>query len=371
MMQVSYNGRFLASKHPTGTHRSALSFLKALASREDAVQLELYGPRVEQSFDRLGDYPSIHRNLVRMGDRAGWHLWEQLCWPFKGGGLAINPLNTGPFLPFTPRQIIFAHDINLLRYPGNYSRTFWWWNRFASISAMKRARHLVCFSDYVKTDLVERLRIPQERITVIPQGPGLPLKTPEQPQINKQRFFLCVGGMQPHKNLKGCLEAWKISGLAIDGYRLRIVGKPQANYSPLGISDDLINQLGVDFTGYVSDEDLACLFRYASGFLYPSFDEGFGLPMVEAFYLGAPVITSNRSCLPEIAGDAAILVDPYDCGEIAKAMRALAGDEVLRSRLMAAGTARANRYSWDNAGECLVQLLKKLNSSVKTPPVLH
>tara|TARA_R110002050_G_scaffold74226_2_gene159387 strand:- start:212 stop:1048 length:837 start_codon:yes stop_codon:yes gene_type:complete len=276
--------------------------------------------------------------------------------------LAINPLNTGPFLPFTPRQIIFAHDINLLRHPQNYSRAFWWWNRSASIHALKRARHLVCFTEHVKADLMEKLGVPGERITVIPQGPGLPLGMPEEPTPVKEHYLLCVGGMQPHKNLKGCLEAWKISGLAAAGYRLKVVGKPQANYAPLGIGKELANQPGVEFTGYVDDAVLAGLYRVATAFIYPSFDEGFGLPVVEAFYLGAPVITSACSCLPEIAGDAALLVAPADYSALARAMRRLAEDEGLRARLMLAGNKRAELYTWRKAGDALLELLHRLDA---------
>jgi glycosyltransferase involved in cell wall biosynthesis len=359
---VSYNGRFLSSNHPTGTHRSALAFLREIGTRK-GIEVTVHGPLQGGSFAHLAFSPSLKLKAVKGDGKGFWHVWEQLCWPWVSGDLAINPLNTGPFLPFTPRQIIFAHDINLLRHPKNYSRAFWWWNRFASIHALRRARHLVCFTDYVKADLIERLGVPGERITVIPQGPGLPLASPEQPATIKEPFFLCVGGMQPHKNLKGCLEAWKISGLAAAGYKLKVVGKPQANYAPLGIGEDLANQSGVEFTGYVDDAVLAALYRAATAFIYPSFDEGFGLPVVEAFYLGAPVITSNCSCLPEIAGEAALLVDPADYSALAQAMRRLAGDKELRTRLMLAGSKRADLYTWRKAGDALLDLLQHLNAA--------
>jgi glycosyltransferase involved in cell wall biosynthesis len=362
VLQIAYNGRFLASPHPTGTHRSALAFLRALNARGDSATVTLFGPPAGDSFDRLEDCHQMIRRDVRSMARGYWHIWEQVRWPFIASRLAINPLNTGPFLPFTARQIIFAHDLNVLRSPANYTRAFRWWYKWASIRALKRALHIVCFSKFVRDDLVARLGLPSSRISVIPQGPGLPIKRPGVPILIKERYFLCVGGMQPHKNLKGCLEAWLKSQLAECGYILKIVGKPQSNYAPLGIADALLGQKGIEFTGYVSDASLIEMYKHAMGFIYPSLEEGFGLPVIEAFYLGAAVITSNCSCLPEVAGNAALLVDPLDISAMCAALLRLANDHELRNQLIAEGTRRAAIFSWDRAGDQLIETLRDLES---------
>lgn len=339
-------------------------FLKSLAEYSHGVGITLHCPSPHGAFTDplcLG----VDVRTVDLNSTFFWHVWEQLFWPLTAKGLAINPINTGPFFPCIQGHVVFAHDLNVLRFPENYGWKFRWWYKFASCRAIRRARHVVCFSQHVKKDLINFLTIAPERITVLPQGPGLPVSGVETPRKEREPFFLCVGSMQPHKNLAGCLSAWKISGLALQGYRLKVVGKPQSNYSPMGIDATLLNQPGIEFTGYLSDQSLMDFYRTCTGFVYPSFEEGFGLPIVEAFYLGAPVITSDRSCLPEIAGSAALLVDPYDHVSIAGAMTQLAECPVLRDQLMEEGSRRAELYSWKAAGRGLFELIQKIDAQDK------
>ena len=331
-------------------------FLKALAAHREHLDITVYGPRVDHAFfDVSGLGYRCHASSA--GSVARWHMWEQFEWPRIAEGLLVNPINTGPVLARKNRQVIFAHDLNVVRFPRNYSWKFRLWYSFASLLAMKQALHLVCFSSHVKEDLIERLGVKPDKVTVLPQGPGLPIAPDLAPVEQKDPYFLCVGGMQPHKNLAGCLIAWRDSGLAGKGYTLRVVGKPQANYAPLGIGPDLLQQPGVVFTGYLDDSALIENYRRCRAFVYPSFEEGFGLPVVEAFYAGAPVITSNCSCLPEVAGEAAILIDPHQPRKLADAMSRVANDAAMQKHLMSAGLCRRKQFTWEKAGARMADLL--------------
>jgi glycosyltransferase involved in cell wall biosynthesis len=160
-------------------------------------------------------------------------------------------------------------------------------------------------------------------------------------------YWLCVGTIEPRKNQERLFEALaRLPGnrpLVLAGGRGWLMEDVARKVNELGLASR------VKLTGYVDDAELAWLYANCLGFVYPSLFEGFGLPVLEAMSLGAPVITSNASSLPEVAGDAALLVDPLDTAAIASAMAGLEGDGKLRARLREAGLARASQFSWDAA----------------------
>jgi glycosyltransferase involved in cell wall biosynthesis len=139
---------------------------------------------------------------------------------------------------------------------------------------------------------------------------------------------------------------------------LKIIGHPQKNFLGLNIPNDLLGQPDVSFTGYLSDAQLVRHYQHALGFVYPSFEEGFGLPIVESFHAGCPVITSNASCLPEVAGDAALFVDPYDTVSISSAMMQLVESPNLQAELVQKGQARQLHFSWTKAAQEIHDLMK-------------
>ena len=273
-------------------------------------------------------------------------------------------MGTGPVFHPGKLHVMVVHDLNYEILPNIFGRAFRTWYRFACGVAAQRAEVLVCFTDYVRRSIQARLKISPERIRVIPQGPGLggldrPLEIPgaESPE---RPYFLCVGSLQPHKNLAGVLAAWDFFRQRHVNYSLKVVGRAQDNFAALGLDFSKLPP-DVEFTGYINDDDLIDLYRGATGFLYPSTEEGFGLPVVEAFYCGCPVITSNRSCLPEVAGDAAILVNPHAPQKLAEAMSRLVETPGLRGQCKARGFERARNFSWDNAGRQMAAILEEAN----------
>ncbi|GAT34893.1 glycosyltransferase [Terrimicrobium sacchariphilum] len=291
------------------------------------------------------------------------HLWEQVAFPYIAETDVLWTLmGSGPVLHPGKKHVMVIHDINFLLLPGLFSAAFRSWYWMACAEAGKRADVVVCFTEYVRQSLIDRLHISGDRIRVISQGPGLDgianADTVMRP-AEEQPYFLCVGSMQPHKNLAVMLEAWDRFRERYPYFQLKVVGRKQAGFSHLNVN---MNQdlPGVEFTGYVDDAALIALYKGATGFVYPSSEEGFGLPVVEAFYCSCPVVTSNRSCLPEVAGDAALFVEPTDAGAIEAAMIDLVQSGELRQQLKEKGRQRAELYDWSVAGRHMAEILRSV-----------
>lgn len=359
---VHVNGRFLFSDHATGTHRSAEGFCRALFRAREGRELRLWcnpaWPRAQAFCEEVGIEPSA----ISANSTAALHFWEQTAFAqLSAKAIGLSLLGTGPVWSGSSRQVMLVHDLNSLIVPEIFSRKYRLWASFAKYSAIKRANRLFCLTDFVRQSIVDRLAVPAERITVIPQGPGVPAleQNEEILPFEQRKHFLCAGSLQPHKNLPRVLEAWEKSGLAATGRELLIVGKKQKNFAGAGHG---AASSGVRFTGYVSDEELAALYRSSLAVVYPSLHEGFGLPLVEAFFAGTPVITSSVSCLPEVGGGAAILVDPHDASAIAQSMKTLSADHALWRRQVDLGWHRREHFRWKHAGEKLWNLLATVSA---------
>ena len=199
---------------------------------------------------------------------------------------------------------------------------------------------------------------PRERTAVMHLASRFGQASPQTPPkrlrgVTPGQYWLCVGTIEPRKNQERLFEAMaKLPGnrpLVLAGGRGWLMEDVARKVADLGLTNR------VKLTGYVDDAELAWLYANSFGFVYPSLFEGFGLPVLEAMSLGAPVITSNVSSLPEVAGDAALLVDPLDVDAIAAAMARFEGNATLRARLSRAGLERAATFSWDAAAQAALQ----------------
>ncbi len=189
------------------------------------------------------------------------------------------------------------------------------------------------------------LNVDPARLRVVRHGPagnlvaGLLPHTPE-------KIVLTVGAIQTRKNTARLIEAF---AALPDDWRLILAGA--AGYGAEGILAKIANNPRVQVTGYITPEALAQYYSRASIFAFPSLDEGFGMPILEAMQAGVPVITSNRSAMPEVAGDAAMLIDPENTEELAQSLTQLAADPDLRAQLSRAGKLRATQFSWSKAAQ--------------------
>ncbi|WPJ97378.1 glycosyltransferase family 1 protein [Coraliomargarita algicola] len=356
------NARFLGSPHQTGTHRSSTRFLQSILKHSSDRQTIIHGEKAAiQALTNTADCRIIDSGKA---GKFGKHFYEQFRFPTQiGSSFTLHMMNTGPFILPNKRQILIIHDLNPFKCKDSFSRQFRYWNWFACKLAIKRSFHIISFSRFVSDEIRSEFNLDASQVSTIYQGPGLdiPLDSSEPLGSQKKNYFLCVGSLQPHKNLPRILEAWTQSRLGSQGFSLKIIGKKQAGFQDLLLDFNPDEDSSVEFSGYVTDKELMQLYQEAQGLIYPSIEEGFGLPIVEAFKLGCPVITSNRSCLPEIAGDAALLVDPYQVSSITAAIVNLANNSSRQQQLIRAGSDRASIFNWDKAGRDFWQLLEKLN----------
>jgi glycosyltransferase involved in cell wall biosynthesis len=237
----------------------------------------------------------------------------------------------GPLRPRVP-TVVTVHDLAVLRHPEAFPR---WTRSYAPLLVPKvlRAAHsVIAVSEFTASELETLLRVPREKIHVVPNAVDDTF-SPDGPRADGD-YVLAVGTLEPRKNLARAIEA-----AAQIGVDLRVVGAP-------GWGGVEARGANVTWLGSVDDDELACQYRGALCVVYPSVYEGFGLPVLEAMACGAAVVTSAGGATAEVAGDAAVLVDPLDVGAIAAGIEtAIASRETLRAR----GIERARGFSWDEA----------------------
>jgi glycosyltransferase involved in cell wall biosynthesis len=220
---------------------------------------------------------------------------------------------------------------------------------------------IIAVSEFTASQVRDLLQLDNSRIRVVPHGVRQPMTGPGS---QRENLVLFVGALQTRKNVIRLIEAFeKLSGDK-DPWRLVLAGAPSGYQA-----DRILERIGkstcrdrVEIAGYVSLSELESLYSRASIFALPSLDEGFGIPVLEAMAHGVPVVTSNRSALVEVAGDAALLVDPYDVEELGCALERLMNDLELRAKLSNLGRARAKHYTWERAVKATYTIYRELVS---------
>lgn len=216
-------------------------------------------------------------------------------------------------------------------------------------SAAEKSDVIIAVSQFTAGEVERLLSVAKDRIRVIHHGVR-PVDQPIPAASEREELVLCVGAIQKRKNVARLVEAFE---RLPKSWRLALAGAPDGYGAAeeLRAVEESPRRTDIDVLGYVSTEALASLYRRAGIFAFPSLDEGFGMPVLEAMSNGAPVVTSQSSALPEVAGDAAILVDPFDGEAIAEALVRLAGDPDLRDDLARRGIERARGFTWESAVE--------------------
>lgn len=266
-----------------------------------------------------------------------------------------------------PGAFVFSlHDLNHLRVRGNSNFAKRAYYQMIIRPACHRARFVLTVSEYSKREICAWARIAEERIINVGNGVGPPFLPWGKRFDPGYPYFLHVGSHKVHKNIARILKGYAISGVRRD-VRLILTGDCEEQWSPmlrdLGLSND------VTFIGFPSNEELAEYYRGALALVFPSLYEGFGLPPVEAMACGTPVLTSNVCSLPEIVGDAGILVDPLDTEAIADGMRRLRDDEALLADLRQRGLARASQFTWEKTAASTREVLEAALRQAEHPQI--
>jgi glycosyltransferase involved in cell wall biosynthesis len=268
-----------------------------------------------------------------------------------------------PTFPGT-RTLLTVHDLSFVRAPEATTPVLKAYLDQVVPRSVKRASHVLADSQATKDDLVELYGTSPEKITVLYGGvePNfVPVNDPAARKAVRQRYnipdvpyILSIGTVQPRKNYARLIQALAALGPQCKDVHLVIVGGRGWLENPIyqAVKDFQLTDR-VHFTGFARDEDLPALYSDAICLAYPSLYEGFGFPVLEAMACGTPAVTSTVSSMPEVAGDAALLIDPYNVEALVDALRRLLTDESLRSTLITRGFVQAARFTWDRSAHQL------------------
>lgn len=366
--RVAFNGRFSGTPQPTGTQTVAFQLFDAiLRTRRDFEVVVFADPR----FRGVAEWSSLPGTTFVEVPFQSWsrgraQFWEQfqlpgLCREWQCA-LAHHPISTNPVWHPGSKSIVTLHDLNFYLHPEWFTRGFRLVQAFCLVAGVKRAERAVTISNYVAAQAAKHFGIPAERLRMVYNGVK-PLKLNDDKPAGNSRRLLCVGSLQPHKNLSRTIKAFLGLRPEMPDLELHVVGRPQARFAKDPELPQLLASPGVKLLGYLSEEDLAAAYRDCTVFCYPSLDEGFGLPILEAMSAGTIAVTSNLSCLPEIAGGQAILVDPFSVESIADGLRrGLTLDGPTRAGMISRGRDWARCFTWQRAAEEYIKIYSELAS---------
>jgi glycosyltransferase involved in cell wall biosynthesis len=301
-------------------------------------------------------------------------LWThlRLSWEMtrRPPDLLFVPAHVLPI--FHPRRsVVTIHDLGYLTYPEAHRLLDRLYLDLSTRYNAHTATHLIADSSATKQDLIERYGTEPDKITVVYPGYDQttfqPVRDRGAIEAVKARYdiagdyILFIGTLQPRKNLTCLIKAFSNLQSPISNIQLVIAGKKGWLYKDIF---QQVEKLGLEgrvvFTDYVPDGDLPAILSGARLFVFPSLYEGFGLPVLEAMACGTPVVCSNVSSLPEVAGDAAVLVDPLDVEGLATTMERVLGDEELRAKLIECGFAQARKFPWERCARETLSVLESV-----------
>lgn len=324
--------------------------------------------------------PSNSRFTKELADIPWYGLKEQILMPFVIRRAHVDCMHFPHWnIPLLYRGPFVAtiHDLILLHFPSmratTRSRLTYFFKhvcyRLLLMRAVRAAKHIMTPSEFTKQDIVQTLLVPSEKITVTPEGVDAPSAdiTPEHARTIlrtygiQEPYILYVGVAYPHKNLE-----WLIT--AVSAYNMRYSAKLQTvlvgthNYFYERIKQDntrLIHEKQLIVTGFVAENDISALFKHASAYVFPSLYEGFGLPPLQACAYGIPVLSSNKTCMPEILDNAALYFDPANMENFHSQLYAILNDKETRSKLIQNGLKRYQQFSWEKMAEMCLPIYKK------------
>jgi len=299
-------------------------------------------------------------------------VWEQALVPWaasrEGADILHSPGGPGPLrVPGRPAHVMTVHDLTFMRQPAGAARSPSLYQRLGNRyrralfpRAVRQPAAIIAISDHTRAELERVAGIPADRVHVVREAAGDEFRPMGEDELRealppaiRRPYVLALGAIDPRKNTMRVLEAFaRFRAAGLVEHELVVAGidhgfeaRLRARAAELGIAGR------VRLLGFVTTRELVALYNGALMFLYPSLAEGFGLPVLEAMACGAPVVASGTTAIPEVAGSAAILVEPTDVVAIARAMLVVAGDEATQRRLRELGLRRAAEFSWRRAAE--------------------
>ncbi|WP_282154041.1 glycosyltransferase family 4 protein [Ruegeria atlantica] len=362
MLNVAYFSNQFATAQGHGITRYAHEMYRGLRKCDD-LAIRPVAAWSSLSPERLSALQAeTGLELVRLGRRLTPLAWHYLDTPtlerLIGGPVdVVHAVSLGYAIATRKPYVVTVHDLGPLTHPEYFTNTKPWIMEKSLRQAEARADAIVCVSQstadevegYLGGHVADRIRVIREGVSpeFFASGDMACLARLDLPPDDVP-VILTAGKISPRKNVQGVLRALRQVQDKIDHHLVLVGGAGWETEAVLKELDDGTLMNRVHLLDYVTDAQLRALYRRASAYIHPSLYEGFGLTVLEAMASGVPVITSNTSSLPEVAGDAGLLVDPGNDAEIAQAICSICTDTALREAKIAEGLARARLFSWDN-----------------------
>ena len=370
-MRIGINTRSLLGQKMEGFGNYTLEIVKRLAAAHPEHTFLLYFDRVVDPQFSFGKNvicksvfpPTRHPFLYII-----WFQWR-LKKAIQKDQLDVfwSPDGMFPLGIQTP-VLATIHDLNFEHYPQDLPKWVAWYYKKYFPRFAKAANKIIAVSETTKQDIISSYHIPTNKISVIYNGVNTqykPLSVQEKENVQRQLgfkepYFLFVGSLHPRKNIHRLLQAFQLFAQTQADFHLVIVGAAMWKDQSFEIESELAKR--IHFKGHVQTDTLANLMGAATAFVYVPYFEGFGMPLAEAMAAQTPIIAGDKSCLPEIADNSALYVDPFDVDAIAKSMQQLKNDVALQTQLVEAGKKRVLAFNWDHAAQKVWQEIQQLVS---------
>lgn len=371
-MEIAINAQTLVKNNMEGLGWFSYETLKRIVKNNPQHQFTfIFGKGIEEDFFFAPNVKAVN---------IGPPFFRPLAWWLKFSFLLpyfVNRNNFDLYLStdglsskkIKTKTVIVVHDINFVHFPKFLSKSFYIYYKIFFPKWIKHAKRIATVSHYSKKDIVNTYKVNPEKIDVMHNGASdvyqptdeETKKTTKNIYTNGNDYFIFVGALHPRKNIINLFKAFdKFKETDKKNIKLVIVGKKfywnkamQKTYAQMKFKNDVL------FLGQLSQDKLRFVMASALALVYVSFFEGFGIPLVEAMQCHIPIITSNSSSMPEVAGKAALLVKPSDTNEIAGAMQQIATDEALRKKLIEYGKKQKELFNWDNTADKLWESILK------------
>ena len=373
-MRIAIDARTV-NAHKSGVGEHVYNLIKALGKTNEENEYFLFVNYKNVRDFQPGRFKQICTSISLDNHPMG-DIWENLLLPRRLINEKINVFHSPAFILPLRRlncsTVVTIHDLIVFLFPKTFPRRFTIYMKFMISKAVKKADKIITVSHSTRKDIVNLLKVPEGKIEVVYGAPNQVyrpvadkkmLETAKEKYGIYKKYILCVGTLEPRKNISRIIEAYynlKRANASFD-YNLVFSGGKGWLYSSIfqilrkfRLEDDVV------FTGYVPANDLCLLYNAAELFVYASLYEGFGLPPLEAMACGTPVISSNVSSLPEVIGDVGILVNPYSMEELAEAILKLLSDDDLRTTLREKGLRRAKLFSWEEAARKTLSVYREI-----------
>ncbi len=370
-MKIGIEAQRLFRPHKHGMDIVALELIRALQAIDTKNEYFVF-VKADEDNTCLSETPNFHIIVVPGGNYV---FWEQIMLPFYAKKYEVEVLhctsNTAPMflsmpLVLTLHDVIFMEKTTGKNTSSNYKKFGNLYRKWLVPKIVGKCQQIVTISEVEQANISKVLGLSKDAIAVVHNGvsgrfgikPSTETLEEVRTQLNlKDDFFLFLGNVEPRKNVSNTVKAFVLFAETNAKVKLVITGLKSS------FVEDILTEIGKTdllnrfvLAGFVAENVLLSLYSEAKVFLYPSLREGFGLPILEAMAFGTPVVTSNISAMPEVAGDAAFLVNPYSVEEIATAMQTAYENETLRQEKIRLGYLRPSMFTWQKTAQKMLNI---------------